>query len=55
MTPRMTPADRSTRVSDRVSMSAIATMPLRFRYPGRSDSARNLLEDPDVKKAYLGG
>jgi branched-chain amino acid transport system ATP-binding protein len=21
----------------------------------KSDSARNLLEDPDVKKAYLGG
>ena len=26
MTPRMTPAERSTRVSDRVSMSAIATI-----------------------------
>ena len=29
MTPRITPADRSTRVSARVSMSAMATMPWR--------------------------
>ena len=31
MTPRITPADRSTRVKARVSISAIATMPLRRR------------------------
>ena len=50
ITPRMTPADRSTRVSARVSMSAMATMPCLTRYSRSVLSARQLLARGDASR-----
>ena len=47
MTPRMTPADRSSRVSARVSMSEMATIFCSARYSASVPSARQLLATGD--------
>jgi hypothetical protein len=50
MTPRMTPDDRSSRVSALVSMSEMATMPWRVRYSRSVPSARQLLATGDSSR-----
>ena len=50
MTPRITPADRSTRVSARVSMSEMATMLLRDQVVAERASARQLLAIGDSSR-----
>ncbi len=50
MIPRMTPADRSTRVSARVSMSEMATMLWRTRYSRSVPVDRQLLAMGDSSR-----